>query len=143
VLAILALGFLAPWMIQAALTSRRGPTFMIVVTLAMGWYMHRQKRPSLVAAGAAGMLLGFLLLFLVTNRQHIFIGSDQELTADVSDIVEKPDSGNEFIYGAGSILSAEQRNYFYWAEGTWHKLWSGRFRTRCGQRSMKISGFPR
>jgi hypothetical protein len=114
VLAILALGFLAPWMIQAALTSRRGPTFMIVVTLAMGWYMHRQKRPSLVAAGAAGMLLGFLLLFLVTNRQHIFIGSDQELTADVSDIVEKPDSGNEFIYGAGSILSAEQRNYFYW-----------------------------
>ena len=113
-LAILAFGFLTPWMVQAALTSRRGPTFMIMVTLSMGWYMHRQKRPSLVAAGAAGLLLGFLLLFLVTNRQHIYIGSDQEFTTDVSNIVEKPDTGNEFIYGAGSIISAEQRNYFYW-----------------------------
>lgn len=113
-LVILAFGFMTPWMVQAALTSRRGPTFMIMVTLAMGWYMYRQKRPSLVTAGAAGLLLGFLLLFLVTNRQHIFIGSDQELTTDVSNIVEKPDNGNEFIYGAGAILSAEQRNYFYW-----------------------------
>ena len=111
---ITAVGFLIPWMIQAALTSRRGPTFMIVVTLSMGWYMNRGKRPSLVAAAGAGLLLGFLLLFLVTNRQHIYIGSDEQFTTDVGDIVEKPDTGNEYIYGAGSILSAEQRGFFYW-----------------------------
>ena len=113
-LALLATMFVIPWMIQAAFTSRRGPTFMISVILSMGWYMNRGKRPSLVTAGFAGLLLGFMLLFLVTNRQNIYIGSDQELTTDVTNIVEKPDTGNEYIYGAGSILSAELREQFYW-----------------------------
>jgi hypothetical protein len=113
-LALLAAMFLIPWMIQAAFTSRRGPTFMICVILFMGWYMSRGKRPSLVTMGVGGLLLGFLLLFLVTNRQSIYIGSDQEFTTDVTDIVEKPDTGNEYIYGAGSILSAEVREQFYW-----------------------------
>lgn len=112
--ACLAVVFLVPWMIQAVLTSRRGPAFMITVTLAMGWYMNRRRRPSLAMAGAGGLFVGFLLLFLVTNRQNIYIGSDQELTTDVANIVERPDTGNEYIYGAGAIISSEQRGYFYW-----------------------------
>lgn len=106
--------FIAPWMVQAVFTSRRGPTFMITIILALGWYMNRWKRPSLAFAGAAGLLLGFLLLFLVTNRGNIYLGSDQQFTTEVTSIVEKPDTGNEYIYGAGSILSAEQRNTFFW-----------------------------
>jgi hypothetical protein len=80
----------------------------------MGWYMHRRKRPSLVITGAAGAALGLLMLFLVSNRQNIYLGSDQELTNDVTSIVETPDTGNEFIYGTGTILSSEQRDSFYW-----------------------------
>ncbi len=107
--------FIAPWVITAALTARRGPTFMIVVILVMGWYMNRGKRPSLVlAAVSAGFLLGVLLLFLVTNRTSIYLGSDQELTTDVTSIVDKADTGNEYIYGTGGILSSEQRQSFYW-----------------------------
>ena len=42
------------------------------------------------------------------------------MTTDITDIVERPDSGNEFIYGAGTILSAEQRDAFYWGcRATW------------------------
>jgi hypothetical protein len=106
--------FVTPWVITAALTARRGPTFMIVVILAMGWYMNRHKRPSLLATALSGLLLGVLLLFLVTNRSSIYVGSDQELTTDVTTIVDKPDTGNEYIYGAGGILSSEQRQSFYW-----------------------------
>lgn len=106
--------FVAPWAVTAAFTARRGPTFMLMVVTAVGWYMHHGKRPPLLLMGAAGLLLGFLLLFLVTNRYNIYMGSDKALTTDVGDIVEKPDTGNEYIYGAGSILSSEQRGSFYW-----------------------------
>jgi hypothetical protein len=106
--------FLAPAILEAAFSARRGPTFMIAVTVAMGWYMHRRKRPSLVITGAAGAALGLLMLFLVSNRQNIYLGSDRELTNDVTSIVETPDTGNEYIYGTGAILSSEQRDSFYW-----------------------------
>jgi hypothetical protein len=106
--------FLAPSTVEAAFSARRGPTFMIAVIIAMGWYMNRRKRPSLLLTGAAGLLLGLLMLFLVSNRKNIYLGSDQELTTDVTSIVQTPDAGNEYIYGSGTILSAEQRNSFFW-----------------------------
>lgn len=106
--------FVGPWAIQALFTARRGPTFMIFMMIAMGWYLNRRKRPSLLLTGAAGLLLGLLLLFLVTNRGNIYMGSDQQLTTDVAGIADKADTGNEYIYGTGAILSAEQRQSFYW-----------------------------
>jgi len=105
--------FLTPWMVQAAFTARRGPTFMIAVLIAMGWYLNRQKRPSLIITFAAGGALGLLLLFLVSNRGSIHLGSDDELTTEVTGIVETADAGNEFVYGTGSVLSAAQRNSYY------------------------------
>ena len=110
----LMLMFILPLVTEAAFSARRGPTFMIAVILAMGWYMNRRKRPSLVLTATAGVLLGFLMLFLVSNRQNIYLGSDQELTTDVTSMVQKPDAGNEYIYGAGTIISSEQRGSFYW-----------------------------
>lgn len=104
---------IAPLVIEAAFSARRGPTFMIAVVLTIGWFMYRKKRPSLLLTGLAGVLLGFLMLFLVSNRQNIYFGSDQQLTTDITDIVEKPDTGNEFIYGTGTILSADQRDSFF------------------------------
>lgn len=106
--------FLAPWVITAALTARRGPSFMIAVILAVSWYMNRGKRPSLMLTASAGLILGCLLLFLVTNRSNIYLGSDEELTTDITSIVDKADTGNEFIYGTGGILSSEQRQSFFW-----------------------------
>lgn len=110
----LAAAFIVPWMVQAALTSRRGPTFMIITVLGITWYMSRNRRPPLVMAAVCGIALGLLMLFLVTNRGAIYLGSDKEFTTDVSAITETPDAGNEYIYGAGSVLSAEQREHFFW-----------------------------
>ena len=106
--------FIMPSILEAAASARRGPTFMIAVTLTLGYFLNRRKRPSLVLTAVAGTLLGFLMLFLVSNRQNIYLGSDRALTTDVTDIVEKPDTGNEFIYGTGTILSVEQRDTYYW-----------------------------
>jgi hypothetical protein len=111
---IMAAAFIIPWMIQALYTTRRGPTVMITIVVSMTWYLCRSTRPPLLmTAGAAG-LVGLLMLFLVSNRGAIYMGSDQEVSTDVSNIVEKPDAGNEYIYGAGTMLSAEQRETFFW-----------------------------
>jgi len=106
--------FIAPWCIQAALAAKRGPTFILSVIITMGWYLNRRSRPSIVVAATCGLGVGFLILFLVTNRQNIHLGSDSELTTDVTTMVEKPDTGNEYIYGTGAILASDQTGKFYW-----------------------------
>ncbi len=103
-----------PWLAQALLMARRGPTFAIVVIVAMGWYLNRAERPPVLATAALGLGLGWLVLFLVTNRGNIYLGSDFDVKTDVSNVIEKPDTGNEFIYGTGSVLAAERRDHYFW-----------------------------
>ncbi len=107
-----ACGF--PWASQALLTARRGPTFAITVIVLMGWYINRKKRPPVLAMGGLGLALGWLVLFLVTNRSSIYLGSDFDVKTDVSSIVDKPDTGNEFIYGSGTILNSQRRDHYFW-----------------------------
>ena len=103
-----------PWLSQALLMARRGPTFAFVVVVLMGWYFNRRKRPPILAVALLGGCLGWLVLFLVTNRSSIYLGSSFDVTTDVSNIVEKPDTGNEYIYGSGTVLAAERRDHYFW-----------------------------
>ena len=103
-----------PWLAGALLMARRGPTFELAAIVLMGWYLHRRKRPPLIAVGLAGLCLGWLVLFLVTNRGSIYLGSDFDVKTDVSNIVQASDTGNEWIYGAGTVLSSEHRNHYFW-----------------------------
>lgn len=105
--------FTLPWLMQAILTSRRGPTFELVVVLGMGWFLHRSKRPPLLATCLLGVSLGWLVLFLVTNRNKIYIGSDMDFTTDVTEIAETPNTGNEFVYGSAALLSAMRQDHHF------------------------------
>ena len=111
---IIAVVFALPWSASALLMGRRGPTFNLVVVLLMGWYINRRKRPPLLLVAAGGLLLGWFVLFLVTNRSQIYLGSSFDMKSDVSNEVEKPDTGNEYIYGSGTVLSAERRDHYFW-----------------------------
>jgi len=111
---LLALVFGAPWASSALLMGRRGPTFNLAVVCLMGWYINRRKRPPLLLVTAGGLLLGWFVLFLVTNRQQIYLGSSFDVNTNVSNQVEKPDSGNEYIYGSGSVLAAQRRDHYFW-----------------------------
>jgi hypothetical protein len=106
--------FLLPWLIQAILTARRGPTFLICTLVGMGWFLIRNRRPPVIATVLGGLAVGYLILFLVTNRGMLYLGSDFEFRTDVTTVVDKPDTGNEYIYGAGAILAAEAKQKFYW-----------------------------
>jgi hypothetical protein len=106
--------FAMPWMASALLMGRRGPTFGMAIIVLLSWYLPRGTRPPILASAALAAGLGFLVLLLVTNRQNIYLGSDREMTSDVSDILDKPQTGNEYIYGSGAMLSAERRNHYFW-----------------------------
>ncbi len=106
--------FGTPWLITALLMGRRGPTFGLCIILMMGWYFNRAKRPPLLAIMVGGACLGWLVLFLVTNRSQLYLGSDFKMNDDVSHIVDTPDTGNEFIYGTGTVLSSERRDHYFW-----------------------------
>lgn len=111
---VLALVFGLPWAASALLMGRRGPTFSLAVVLVMGWYFSRPKRPPLLLVAGGGFVLGWFVLFLVTNRSQIYLGSDFDMKTSVSNGVEKPDTGNEYIYGSGTVLSARQHDHYFW-----------------------------
>jgi hypothetical protein len=106
--------FSVPWLSQALLMGRRGPTFGYAIIVLMGWYFNRGKRPPILLMAVLGAGLGYLVLFLVTNRGAIYLGSDMDVNTNVGNIVEKPDTGNEYLYGSGALLAAEQSGHYYW-----------------------------
>lgn len=107
--------FSSPWIVQAILTARRGPTFMITVILAMSFYLNRNRRPSPAKVVAAGLVLGYAILFLVVNRERLYLGSDlSEVNTEVTRAVAADDTGNEYIYGSGSVISAQKSGRHFW-----------------------------
>ena len=106
-----------PWLLQAVLMARRGPTFALVIIVIMSVYLNRNRRPPVLAMVLGGCCLGFLAMFLVVNRSNIYLGSDFAVTADINKIqkeIDKSDTGNEFIYGTGSVVAAERRGHYFW-----------------------------
>lgn len=110
----LAALFAMPLLTQALLGARRGPTFAVVLVIAMSWLFYRNVRPSVLATLVCGVGLGYLILFLITNRNSIHLGSDFEFSTDVTAPVAETDTGNEYIYGTGAVLASEHLGKHYW-----------------------------
>ncbi len=113
----LIVGTLAmPVAIQGLLGARRSPTFILCVVLVAGFFLNRNRRPAIVPLTLGGIVLGYVLLLLVANRDRIYIGSDFDLSTDVSSYAEGSNAGNEFIYGTGAVLNAKESGRYYWGE---------------------------
>ena len=112
---VLLILFATPWFVQAMLTARRGPTFTFAVMAIASWFLYRNQRPPILLTITCGLLLGWFIMFLVANRSAIHLGSDFEFTTDVSSAVEESRTGNEFVYGSGTVLAAEKREHYFWA----------------------------
>ena len=107
--------FTLPLLVQGLLGARRGPTVMILAALFISWHLVRSRRPSLPKLIFGSVALGMLLLFLVTNRGEIYLGSDFSFERGVGDSsITKVYAGNEFVYGGGVILDADIRNQYFW-----------------------------
>uniref|UniRef100_Q01XK4 Oligosaccharide repeat unit polymerase n=1 Tax=Solibacter usitatus (strain Ellin6076) TaxID=234267 RepID=Q01XK4_SOLUE len=112
-IALIALSL--PYSMQGLLGAQRGPTFLIVVSIGISWYLARRRRPSLLLVFGGGLMLGLLLLFLVTNRGSIYIGSQESLKTDVSGNLEANEA-NEYIFGSGCMISSHQTGDYFWGK---------------------------
>ncbi|MGK7896154.1 MAG: hypothetical protein AB4372_21715 [Xenococcus sp. (in: cyanobacteria)] len=108
--------FTLPLLLQGLLGARRGPTAMILVSLVMGWHLIRMRRPNLFKMIISAITLGMLMLFLVTNRSNIYLGSDFNFETPTNNSLTEVYSGNEFIYGSGVILDANAREKYFWGK---------------------------
>jgi hypothetical protein len=78
------------------------------------WYLVRARRPRLGAALLGGLAVGLLLLFLLANRNHIYLGSELAFTGAGAAHTFEVEPGNELVFGAGAALNAEALNSFMW-----------------------------
>jgi hypothetical protein len=108
--------FAAPLAFHGLISASRGITFLIGVTLFVGWYMMRLRRPRLALLLAAGPAFAFLIFFLAANRGQIHLGSGFENVSafSVQKFLSKKSSGQEYIYGSGTILQAERSDSYQW-----------------------------
>jgi oligosaccharide repeat unit polymerase len=107
--------FALPSILQGVLGARRGPSFLIVSTIGLGWYMMRNRRPSVLIVLKVGLVVALLLLLLVSNRDNIFLGSDWDLENTPLEYT-KAGPANEYIYGAATIIHASMTNEYYWGK---------------------------
>jgi len=107
----------APMVFHSIISASRGPSFMVLVTLAVGYYVVRNRRPSLVVTFTSLGVLGILLLLLVTHRDMIHFGSERLEFQGVDAVVGfvgRPTPGNEYVLGSGVVIDASIRGDYQW-----------------------------
>jgi oligosaccharide repeat unit polymerase len=115
--AILALVFMSPHLIQGTFGGRRGPLFLALATLFLAWTIARGRRVSVgritLGIGAAGLSM----LFVWSQRQQVYVGSEGEIeVARLWDVVapEEVTPGNTYVTSGAHMLSADYNQNFYW-----------------------------
>jgi hypothetical protein len=98
----LALAFLLPLLVQGLLGARRGPTFLAITGMAASYILAFRPRIPFVSVCAAGAAVGMLLLWLVANRDAIYLGSDKALDGSVSTMLENW-GGNEYLFSSAIV----------------------------------------
>lgn len=105
--------FSAPLAIQGALGARRGPTMMLILGIGVAWYMLHRRRPRLSTVLVGALAIGTLALFLVANRNHIYLGSRYKPTrSPLSVLAAYP--GNTYTYGGGVVINRKVRANYGW-----------------------------
>jgi hypothetical protein len=105
--------FATPFLMHGLLGARRGPTAMVLISLVIGWYLMRFRRPPLSVVITGSVILGFLMLFLVANRNNIYLGSEFNLQTTQSYATDVG-SSNEYIYGGGLIYNTDAKGNYFW-----------------------------
>ncbi len=99
---VMALAFLLPLLVQGFLGARRGPTFLAITGVAASYILAFRPRIPFVVVVAAGAAVGTLLLWLVANRDAIYLGSQKELQGSVSRMLENW-GGNEYLFSTAIV----------------------------------------
>ena len=116
--ALLVCGLL-PNLIQGTLGGRRGPLAFALLGLLVASLIAARRRPKVVVVGAALSFVAFAITLVWSQRHSVYLGSEQtevnwsefEATLTQAEV----DSGNNFIYASGFVISSQKANEFTWA----------------------------
>lgn len=102
----------SPQISWAILGKRRGTIFLIGATLAVCWFLIKNKKPNWkVIIGGVGML-GLLLLYVVAHRQEsqqLDLGLQATLTGN-----HLLTEGDEFVAAGATILASRKCEHHFW-----------------------------
>jgi hypothetical protein len=118
---------LTPTLVQGTLGGRRGPLFISLGALLATIVITAKKQLSMRTIFASFVLICVTVVFVWSQRQNLYLGSEsseinwQQFTDNL--FVQKADQGNNYIYGAGFILTAwHTGEYTYGAESATNLL---------------------
>lgn len=114
---VLVLLLASPHLVQGVFGGRRGPLFLILVTLFIAWYIYRGTRPSLKQGIIGVLVVSTTVLLVWSQRQHLYLGSGEEF--EMSRVMERvnPDdigTGDEYLTGVATVITANELENFYW-----------------------------
>jgi hypothetical protein len=112
-----ALLIASPHLVMGTLGGRRGPAFLIIVTLITCYFVIRKKRPSIATVYMGLFVIGLVLFFLLTQRNNIHLGSSLDFdfgeTIDAV-AVKSIDDGHETLVAASGIVACRKTGHCYW-----------------------------
>jgi oligosaccharide repeat unit polymerase len=113
----LMLFFNIPHLLYAILGARRGPAFMVFATLVFGWYVAGSRRPALRTVAAWMLGIGVLMMFLISHRKQIYIGSEfqfDQAALTEAIVPSKTTVGDTTVYAWGLIIASDFNNRHFW-----------------------------
>ncbi len=112
-----AICFAMPQLLHGILGARRGPTFLIVATLFLSWFIASGRRPKVMPLLLSLVLAGSLIFFLISHRDQIYLGSSFDVDVDKVWNTAFPttaSTADDVIFGIGLTNISEATGRHYW-----------------------------
>jgi oligosaccharide repeat unit polymerase len=109
---LIVFGCILPVMTHGILGARRGPTFISIMTVAGGYLYFTRRRISLSIAVPAGIMVGTVILFIIANRDDIYLGSEITQFRSPTEFFNAWTS-NEYLIGSAVVRYTQVTDGFY------------------------------
>ncbi|MBT8419553.1 MAG: oligosaccharide repeat unit polymerase [Gammaproteobacteria bacterium] len=112
----LALLMIAPQLLQGTFGGRRGPLFLSLAALFIAWFVAKGTKPGLKVSLIGIAVIGFAVIIVMSQRQHIYLGSEEQFDLSrVTGVVEPKDiRHNDYVAGIAHVLKTDYQGNFYW-----------------------------
>jgi hypothetical protein len=116
---LLSMLFSIPATMTATFGGRRGPMFLILATFVLAWHIIQKKRPTPRTLLPGLAVISLCVLFVWSQRQHVYLGSKEEVDVGrMSDVLNPKEAtaGSNYIFGSGVMLMCKDHNDYFWGK---------------------------
>lgn len=114
---LLALIIALPQLLHGTFGGRRGPIFIILMTLLFAWFIATRRTPRLAHIILAIAAIGVVMIGIQENRRDVYIGSDRDfdLSRAMDGIAPREvEIGNEYLNAVIFVETARFHEDYFW-----------------------------